>query len=255
MVDPPGPVDPWDTSNLPFRRVGPVYAGVGVGAAIAVVWLLADRPSISFTAILVIVGAVAGGIAAALAPAGRRSTRFLDVAYPALVAGVSARFFAAIGQIATGNDESGAAVSTAFAYFFVTLFFVGFPVLVAKVFQSPARRLPDAVLAQIGEPYPTRREPKLVTVEAGDGTTHRVSVLRGGYVAGVKAPFDIASARGIVRDDPRRPGSKGATGGRGRPNSSRTKASDVAPPAPGAPTPTSRTTPKGTAGNRKRPKR
>lgn len=253
MEGPPGSVDPWDTSNLPFTRVGPVYVGVGVGAAIAIVWLLADRPSISFTAILVIIGALAGGIAAAIAPAGRRSTRFLDVAYPALVAGVSARFFAAIGQIVTGNDEGGEAVSTAFAYFFVTAFFVGFPVLVAKVFQNPARRLPDAVLAQIGEPYPTRREPKLVTVRADDGTTHRVSVLRGGFVAGVKPPFDIASATGIVRDDPGRPGAKGG-GGRGRSTTSRSKGTGD-DPAAGAPTPTSRTTPKGTTGNRKRPKR
>lgn len=250
MVDASEAVDPWDTSGLPFSRVGPVYAGVGAGAAIAVVWVLADRPAVSITTILVVAGTLAGGIAAALAPPGRRSTRFLDVAYPALVAGVATRFFGGIGEIVAG-DDNGQAASTAFAYFFVLAFFVGFPVLVAKVFQKPARRLPDAVLDQIGEPYPTRREPKLVTVRAGDGTTHRISVLRGGFVAGVKVPFDVAEVTGVVRDDkapsgPRRSG--------GRRAASATSGGE--PPAPpGSPAPTSRTTPKGTTGNRKRPKR
>lgn len=250
MVDPPEPVDPWDTSGLPFTRVAPVYAGVGAGAAIAVVWLLADRPAFSVTTILVVAGTLAGGIAATLAPSGRRSTRFLDVAYPALVAGVATRFFGAIGEIVTGNDD-GQAPGTAFAYFFVLAFFVGFPVLVAKVFQNPSRRLPDAVLDQIEEPYPTRRAPKLVTVRVADGTTHRISVLRGGFIAGVKVPFDVAAVTGVVRDDKFPSGPRRSGGRRAR----SAKSGEEQPASPDSPAPTSRTTPKGTPGNRKRPKR
>ena len=139
------------------------------------------------------------------------------MAYPFLVAGVAARFFSAIGLILTGNDD-GTAGNTVFVYFFVMLFFVGFPVLIARVFQNPSRRLPEAVLAQIGEPYPTSREPRLVTIRAEDGTTHRISVLRGGYVAGMKVPFEIAAVTGVAKEGqvPTGPKGKPAAGSRGR---------------------------------------
>ena len=133
-------------------------------------------------------------------PTGERSARFLDIAYPALLAGVGSRFFGAIGVVVLGDDTGGEALNTMYVYFFVMVFFIGFPMLVAKVFQNPKRRLPDDVLAQIGEPYPTRRAPRLVTIRAEDGTTHRVSVLRGGFLAGIALPFDPTTAKGVAGD-------------------------------------------------------
>jgi hypothetical protein len=265
-------LDPWDPSRLPFTRLWPVYAGVGAGLVLALVWLGLGRPSVSFTPFLVIGGTLVGGVAAALAPTGERSARFLDVAFPALVAGVSTRFFGAIGTLLTGNGEDDT-VDTLLVYLLVMAFFVGFPLLVAKVFQNPARRLPDRVLAQIGEPYPTRREPRLVTVRAEDGTTHRISVLRGGFVAGLRIPFDVAgvtgfAAEGQVASGPRRNGSaasrstkapRAATGGSRRRSGATDDGTDTDGSGTGtgraAPAPTSRTTPKGTTGGRKKPKR
>jgi hypothetical protein len=270
MEDTSATVDPWSTRSLPFTRLWPIYAGIALGAVLAVGWILADQPAVSFLPILVIAGVVVGGVAAVLAPAGERSARFLDVAYPALLAGISSRFFSAIGEVATGNDESGGAVNTIFVYFFVMVFFVGFPLLVALLFQSPKRRLPDAVLAQVGEPYPTRREPRLVTVRAEDGTTHRVSVLRGGFVAGIGIPFDATAVTGVVGDHVVPSGPQQAEASRGTAReeaeakvAARRRARADAKAAKGsgddaegtdpsaggrtAPAPTSRTTPKGTA--------
>jgi len=268
MEDTSATVDPWSTKGLPFTRLWPLYAGIALGAVLAVGWVLADQPAISFLPILVVAGVLVGCVAAALAPAGERSARFLDVAYPALLAGISSRFFSAIGEVATGNDESGGAGNTIFVYFFVMLFFVGFPLLVAKLFQSPKRRLPDAVLSQIGEPYPTRREPRLVTVRAEDGTTHRVSILRGGFVAGVGIPFDATTVTGVVGDNvvPSGPKqvkasraevradaeAKVAARRRARADAKAAKAAttsgndDEGATGRTAPAPTSRTTPKGT---------
>ena len=281
-------IDPWDPSGLPFSRLWPVFAGVGGGVVVALVWFAVGRPDISYTSFLVMIGAIAGAIGAGLAPAGRRTSRFLDVAYPFLVAGVAARFFSAIGLILTGNDD-GTAGNTVFVYFFVMLFFVGFPVLIARVFQNPSRRLPEAVLAQIGEPYPTSREPRLVTIRAEDGTTHRISVLRGGFVAGMKVPFEIAAVTGVAKEGqvPTGPKGKPAAGSRGRRTTSTKDSSPASPrveaeasyfakrqakaaakaakaagedddagePSRPTPAPSSRTTPKGTQGNRKRSKR
>jgi hypothetical protein len=200
------------------------------------------------------------------------------VAYPVLVAGVTARLFAAIGLLLTGNDDDGSAANTTYVYLFVTLFFVGFPVLIARVFQNPSRRLPDAVLAQVGEPYPTARQPRLVTIRAQDGSTHRISVLRGGFVAGLKVPFEISTVTGVVAEGqvPTGPRAAGAKGRRTtasprveaeasyfakRQARAAAKAADAAGDDPSAtpvrpePAPSSRTTPKGTPGNRKRSKK
>jgi hypothetical protein len=269
-------VDPWSTKGLPFTRTWPIYAGVAAGAVLAVVWLLAGRPAFSFLPVLVVGGCAVGGVAALFVPAGERSARFFDVAYPALLAGVSSQFFGAIGVVATGNDEGGNSANTTFVYFFVMLFFVGFPLLIAKVFQSPKRRLPDAVLATIGEPYPTRRAPRPITVRSEDGTTHRVSVLRGGFLAGIGLPFDPTQVTGIVGDHvvPSGPKqikasraaareqaeAKVATKRRARADAKAAKqgdATDTEPTATGrsAPAATSRTTPKGTSSKKKAPKR
>lgn len=276
MADPSASIDPWSTKGLPFTRTWPLYAGVAVGAVLAVVWLALDRPAFSFLPIMVVGGAVVGAVAAAFAPAGERSARFLDAAYPALLAGVASELFGAIGVVATGNDEGGEAANTVFVYVFVMLFFLGFPLLIAKLFQSPKRRLPDAVLAQIGEPYPTRRAPRLVTVRAEDGTTHRVSVLRGGYVAGIGIPLDPTTATGIVGDHVVPSGPKQVKAARAaareqaeakvtarrRAKAEARAARDAgaggqAADEPGrpAPAPTSRTTPKGTPARRKGSKR
>lgn len=275
MVDENPSADPWSTAGLPFTRLWPVYAGIAAGLVLGLIWLALDQPSISFLPILVIGGVVVGGVAAALAPAGERSARFLDIAYPALLAGVGSRFFGAIGVVALGDDAGGEALNTMYVYFFVMVFFIGFPLLVAKVFQSPKRRLPDAVLADIGEPYPTRRAPRLVTIRAEDGTTHRVSVLRGGYLAGVGLPFDPTAATGVARDGTVPSGPKQIRASRAAAREdaqakvhARRKAKADAKAAKGssgdhdeedagrsAPAPTSRTTPKGTPNKRKGSKR
>lgn len=276
MVDETPSTDPWSTAGLPFTRLWPVYAGIAAGLVLALVWLALGQPSVSFLPILVIGGVIVGGIAAALAPEGERSTRFLDIAYPALLAGVGSRFFGAIGVVALGDDVGGDAVNTIYVYVFVMVFFIGFPLLVAKVFQNPKRRLPDDVLARIGEPYPTRREPRLVTIRAEDGTTHRVSVLRGGFLAGIGLPFDPTTATGVVGDDTVPSGPKQIRASRAAAREdaqakvmAKRKAKADAKAAKGssgeeitdddsgrtAPAPTSRTTPKGTPNKRKGSKR
>ena len=276
MVDETPSNDPWSTAGLPFTRLWPVYAGIVGGLVLGLIWLALDQPSISFLPILVIGGVLVGGAAAALAPAGERSARFLDIAYPALLAGVGSRFFGAIGVVALGDDVGGEALNTMYVYFFVMVFFIGFPMLVAKVFQNPKRRLPDDVLAQIGEPYPTRRAPRLVTIRAEDGTTHRVSVLRGGFLAGIALPFDPTTAKGVAGDGTVPSGPKQIRASRAAAREdaqakvvARRKAKADAKAAKGssgdvpdddvagraAPAPTSRTTPKGTPSKRKGSKR
>jgi hypothetical protein len=274
MQDPISAPDPWSTKGLPFTRAWPLYAGVAAGAAFGVLWLLLDRPPVSFLAILVLAGAIAGAIAAAVAPSNERSARFLDIAYPIMLAGVASEFFGAIGLIVTGNDQGGQAINETYVYFFVMVFFVGFPLLIAKVFQSPKRRLPDSVLAQIGDPYPTRRSPRVVTVRAEDGTTHRVSVLRGGFLAGVGLRFDPTTVTGVVGDHVVPTGPKQVKAARAAVRDDaetklvakrRAKADAKATKAGGhtgeattdrpTPAPTSRTTPKGTVSRRKASKK
>lgn len=272
MADTTDTVDPWSTRGLPFTRTLPIYLGIVAGLVVAVIWLALDRPLVSFLPILVLLGGLAGAIAAARAPAGERSARFLDVAYPAVIAGVTSELFGAIGVIITGNDEGGAAVNTVYVYVFVTIFFVGFPLLIANFFQAPKRRLPDAVLAQIGEPYPTRRVPRSVTLRAEDGNTYRVAVLRGGFVAGIGLPFDPTTAVGVARDDVVPTGPKQVKAARAAARDdarskamSRRKDKDKGKGDAGnddettttrpTPAPTSRTTPKGTPGKRKGSKR
>ena len=92
-----------------------------------------------------------------------------------------------------------------------------------------------------------------------------ISVLRGGFVAGIRVPFDVPGVAGVVAEGTvaTGPRSKRAGSGPAAPKARGRKGSTADTDDTGgssessrtSPAPTSRTTPKGTTGQRKRTKR
>jgi hypothetical protein len=202
--------DPWSTEGLPLQSAWPVWTGLAIGLLTALAWLATGRLHhwpIGWIGVAAFAPA-AVALARARPDRWREQTRlwvYRDVMLPWLFVGVIAWFSGVVGvgieALLTRPHHLSADIGAIAAGSLGLLLFGGCAYISVSS-QRPARRLPDALLARIGRPYPAPQHPRKVTAIASDGSRHEITILRGGFVARWPTTMDPAD---VVDVDTRPP--------------------------------------------------